>query len=136
MALTTIEQLQLLQEGFDNLTQPLESVVQQQALNTATEFLQNQKDTAPGGVVNPQADTYLRQVGHQAQQILTGQAPIFRRLTALAISKVAVNTAANYATVKAATEAQVVGFLASNMLGIFEDVAGIRPAEKTAYDNL
>jgi len=136
MALNSIEQLQLIEEGFTNITQPLQQVIFQTALNTAVNFTQSEKDVSPGGVLDQDASSYLAKMKRIIRMLQEGNRSIANNLTEVMIARVGVNVAADFATVQGATEAQILGFFNNNMLDVLESFAQTSLDEKAAYDAL
>lgn len=136
MALNVVEQLVLIEQGFTNLTKPLEDVIYQQALNTAGVFLSSEKDTSPGGTDDPLATSYLEKMKRVFQQVQLKQTRIISTLIPNVVARIGTTVAQDLGTVQNATENQVLGFLNNNMLAILEQYALVTVDEKAAYDVL
>ena len=125
------EQLELLRDGFANLSQPLDETIYQQALTTCVEWLEDEKE-----IENDDADalSYVRKMKSVIKLITEGNKTITGRLTQIMIARIgatAVNTLSN---LKGQSEVAVLNLFENNMLKLIEDFAQVTKYEKAAYN--
>lgn len=128
MALTISEQLNIINGVVAPLSNTLEEIVLQVAVNAAQDI--NDDAKVFDGTLNPLAEAYLRKMLAAADKAISNNLPmasIVRLLVAI------YSDTGSYATVELATDAQWVSFIENNITKTFELSAGVRNAEKTAY---
>lgn len=128
MALTISEQLNIINGVVAPLSNTLEEIVLQVAVNAAQDI--NDDAKVFDGTLNPLAEAYLRKMLAVADKAISNNLPmasIVRLLVAI------YSDTGSYATVELATDAQWVSFIENNITKTFELSAGVRNAEKTAY---
>lgn len=129
MALTIPEQLDIIDGTEAPLDNTLEELVSQIALNEAQDINDDIKSFS--GEDNPLADGYRRKMLALASTSIS-QTISIGNLTRLLVAIYA--DTGTIAEVQSATDAQWVTFLENNITKTFELIAGVRNAEKTAYD--
>jgi len=131
MALTIPEQLDIIDGTEAPLNNTLEELISQIALNEAQDINDDAKSF--DAYIEPLADAYIRKMLALASTSLA-QTISIGNLTRLLVAIYA--DTGTIAEVQGATDAQWVTFLENNITKTFELIAGVRNAEKIAYDAL
>lgn len=132
MALTIIEQLNILTGVVPTPSYDLTTYVEQVAINAATDFLGNAKTVDP--TVNPLADRYVQRLQNLCREIQLSPGRYTTQLAKVLIGIYA--DTGDYATVQAATETQWITFIENNIVQAAESVAGVLKQEKDDYTSI
>ena len=128
MSLTIIEQLNLIKGTAKPPSTSLDALVHQASYNYAKSFYDNVKDTTG----NAEATNYANKIFAVAKRVLRNEQGVTAILTRMIITIIGAS-AATYAQVQTATDAQWEAFMTGQMDETFEYVGDVRKEEKTAY---
>jgi hypothetical protein len=143
MALTNLEQLQIISGQVAPDSTSLDALVHQAAFNFATTFYMTYNATAFDGQLidgefvynNPQAAAYANKMLNISSQVFRASGTDIQRLTRIMVVLIG-NTAATLPQVQNATDAQWDSFVGAQIDECFELFAGVRQDEKAAYNAL
>jgi hypothetical protein len=129
MALTIIEQLNILTGVVPTPSYDLTTYVEQVTINAATDFLSGAKTIDAS--LNPQAQIYLARMRDLCRELQIRPERYTTQLAKVLIGIYA--DTGDYTTVQAATEDQWITFIEGNIVAAAESVAGVLAQEKTDY---
>ena len=131
MALTIIQELEIIRGELTPTSTDLTSLVHQSAFGYAKTFYDNLKDTTD----NDEATSYVNKVVAVSMSVLRNDREIIQVLKRMIISIIGDSTF-TYAQVSGADDDGWGSFVESQIAQAFEYIGDVRSDEKTAYDLL
>lgn len=132
MPINAKEKLELKKGGFTNLTQPMDEVIYQQAVDTCMTWLDTEKEYEDD---NPPVGSYIRKMKTVIRLILEANKSIVPRLQDVMISRIGEAHNGNLNQLQNMSENAVLALFTNNMEKILEDFAGVTAFEKAKYRN-
>jgi hypothetical protein len=130
MSINAKEKLELKKGGFPNLTQPMDEVIYQEAIDSCMAWLETEKEFENDDVI---VGSYINKMKTVIKLILEGNRSIVPRLQDVMISRIGRDHNGNLNQLQNISENAVLALFTNNMEKILEDFAGVTAFEKAKY---